>query len=242
MSEFGINHFWVQLDWVGRTLAVLLLGMSLVTWALLLGWVLEGLIGFMRRNRAPAAAVPTDIELAPPSGGHHEAALLGEVQAALRRRAEGASFADAGGLAAPLTRVLRQRLDAVSVAQEWGLTMLASIASIAPYVGLLGTVWGIYHALIRISATGQAGLDAVAGPVGEALIMTALGLAVAIPAVFGHNLRQRRNRLLLARLDDYAVNVLRQATLPSAQGTASASANAPAPAEVRVPIPLHGRG
>ena len=89
MSEFGINHFWVQLDWVGRTLAVLLLGMSLVTWALLLGWVLEGLIGFMRRNRAPAAAVPTDIELAPPSGGHHEAALLGEVQAALRRRAFG---------------------------------------------------------------------------------------------------------------------------------------------------------
>lgn len=240
MPELGIEHLWSQLDWVGRSLAVLLFGMSLVTWALLLGWFLEGLIASMRRNRAPASAVPTDIELLPPSGGHHESALLDEVQTALRRRAEGASFADAGGLAAHLTRVLRQRLDAVSVAQEWGLTMLASIASIAPYVGLLGTVWGIYHALIRISATGQAGLDAVAGPVGEALIMTALGLAVAIPAVFGHNLRQRRNRLLLARLDDYAVTLLRQATLPSAQG--AASANAPAPAEVRVPIPLHGRG
>jgi biopolymer transport protein ExbB len=78
-----------------------------------------------------------------------------------------------------------------------GLSVLATIGSTAPFVGLFGTVWGIYNALVTIGATGQASIDKVAGPVGEALIMTALGLAVAVPAVLGYNWLVRRNRLAL---------------------------------------------
>ncbi len=106
------------------------------------------------------------------------------------------------------------------MAREGGLTLLATTAATAPYLGLLGTVWGIYHALVRIGSSGEAGLAAVAGPVGEALIMTALGLAVAIPAVFAHNHIQRRNRLAQAALEDFATTLLRRATVqPSAERT-----------------------
>ena len=83
-------------------------------------------------------------------------------------------------------------------------TVLATVGATAPFVGLLGTVWGIYNALIRIGATGQADIGAVAGPVGEALIMTAIGLGVAIPAVLGYNFFVRLNRGVNAKLDTFA--------------------------------------
>jgi biopolymer transport protein ExbB len=84
------------------------------------------------------------------------------------------------------------------------MTLLATVGSAAPFVGLLGTVWGIYHALIRISASGNASMEAVAGPVCEALIMTAFGLFAAIPAVFAYNFFSRANRLTYARFDEFA--------------------------------------
>jgi biopolymer transport protein ExbB len=84
------------------------------------------------------------------------------------------------------------------------LAVLASIGSTAPFVGLFGTVWGIYHALVAIGATGNAGIDAVAGPIGETLIMTALGLAVAIPAVLGYNALVRGNKFIIARMNRFA--------------------------------------
>ena len=87
---------------------------------------------------------------------------------------------------------------------ESGLTFLATTAATAPFVGLFGTVWGIYHALIAIGMSGQAALEKIAGPVGEALIMTAAGLAVALPAVFAYNTFTRANRLILADLDAFA--------------------------------------
>ena len=90
---------------------------------------------------------------------------------------------------------------------ESGLTLLASVGSAAPFVGLFGTVWGIYNALIGISVSGQSTLDKVAGPVGEALIMTAFGLAVALPAVLAYNLFVRLNRVYLAEIDGFAHDV-----------------------------------
>jgi biopolymer transport protein ExbB len=87
---------------------------------------------------------------------------------------------------------------------ESGLTVLASVGASAPFVGLFGTVWGVYHALVNIGMSGQSTLDKVAGPVGEALIMTALGLAVAIPAVLAYNFFTRSNRVVLAELDGFA--------------------------------------
>jgi biopolymer transport protein ExbB len=94
-----------------------------------------------------------------------------------------------------------------TVRRESGLTALASVGSTAPFVGLFGTVWGVYHALVAIGVSGQGTLDRIAGPVGEALIMTALGLAVAIPAVLAYNGFVRANRVALARLDAFAQNL-----------------------------------
>jgi biopolymer transport protein ExbB len=103
-----------------------------------------------------------------------------------------------------ITRALRQRINEAAGRLEAGLTMLASIGSTAPFVGLFGTVWGIYHALLNIASSGQIAIDKVAGPVGEALIMTAFGLAVAIPAVLAYNAFTRVNRVVLSQLDGFA--------------------------------------
>src|SRR6185436_17162813 len=112
--------------------------------------------------------------------------------------------AAAGGSNELVTRVLRNGMDQEGANVEHGLTILASAGSAAPYIGLFGTVWSIYHALVSVGLSGQGTLDKVAGPVGEALIMTALGLAVAIPAVLAYNGFVRSNRLVLSKLDSYA--------------------------------------
>ena len=103
-----------------------------------------------------------------------------------------------------MVRSLRRAITRETLRLEAGLTFLASVGSAAPFVGLFGTVWGIYHALLAIGQSGQSTLDKVAGPVGEALIMTAFGLAVALPAVLTYNLFVRLNRVKLADLDGFA--------------------------------------
>ena len=103
-----------------------------------------------------------------------------------------------------LTRSMRRALDEETARLESGLTVLASVGSTAPFIGLFGTVWGVYHALLAIGASGSGSLDKVAGPVGEALIMTGVGLAVAIPAVVAYNWLTRSNRVWGARLDAFA--------------------------------------
>jgi len=107
-----------------------------------------------------------------------------------------------------LDRALRAASDREMERLETGLAFLASVGSTAPFVGLFGTVWGIFHALVRIGATGETSLDQVAGPVGEALIMTALGLAVAVPAVLGYNLLVRNNRVIIASFHAFAEDML----------------------------------
>lgn len=103
-----------------------------------------------------------------------------------------------------IARCMNQAMAQENARMESGLTVLASVGSVSPFVGLFGTVWGIYHALASISASGQATLDKVAGPVGEALIMTAIGLAVAIPAVLAYNALVRSNRTLMAQLEHFS--------------------------------------
>lgn len=106
-----------------------------------------------------------------------------------------------------LTRSIRYACDEERAKLETGMTLLASVASTAPFIGLFGTVLGIYHALIAIGISGQGTLDKVAGPVGEALIMTAFGLVVAIPAVLGYNSFNRLNKKTLYRLDGFAYSM-----------------------------------
>ena len=103
-----------------------------------------------------------------------------------------------------LTRTIKKVLDEETMRLENGLTVLATVGATAPFVGLFGTVWGVYHALVAIGLSGSGSLDKVAGPVGEALIMTGLGLAVAMPAVMGYNWLTRSNRVLTAKLDAFA--------------------------------------
>jgi biopolymer transport protein ExbB len=103
-----------------------------------------------------------------------------------------------------VTRCLRNCIDEFTARLQSGLAILASVGSTAPFIGLFGTVWGIYHALVAIGASGQSTIDKVAGPIGEALIMTALGLAVAIPAVLGYNALVRGNKTILGSLNSFA--------------------------------------
>jgi biopolymer transport protein ExbB len=124
--------------------------------------------------------------------------------AAHHQRSEGSRLVESLNRSEFVDRALRQAVTRESMRLESGLTVLASVGSVAPFVGLLGTVWGIYSALIKIGATGQASIDAVAGPVGEALIMTALGLFTAIPAVLAYNFFVRLNRVTYNQFDTFA--------------------------------------
>ena len=116
----------------------------------------------------------------------------------------GSTLAGAGEKSAQLTRVLRNALHAVLHKLQFGQVVLATVGSTAPFVGLLGTVWGIYHALIGIASAGQVSLDQISGPVGEALIMTAAGLTVAIPAVLAYNIFGRIVARIEAELEGFA--------------------------------------
>ena len=115
-----------------------------------------------------------------------------------------AKLEEAGTASEFVTRTIKKVLDEETTRLENGLTLLATVGATAPFVGLFGTVWGVYHALVAIGMSGAGTLDKVAGPVGEALIMTGLGLAVAIPAVVGYNWLTRANRVLAAKLDAFA--------------------------------------
>ena len=124
--------------------------------------------------------------------------------AAHHQRAEGSRLVESLNRSEFVDRALRQAVTRESMKLESGLTVLASIGATAPFVGLLGTVWGIYRALIKIGASGDASISAVAGPVGEALIMTAIGLFVAIPAVLAYNFFVRLNRVTNNQFDTFA--------------------------------------
>ena len=208
-NEFGLLHVWAQGDWVTRGVFGALLLMSLASWVVI---VLKAL-GLMR-TKGQAARVEgfwhsSDIAegLAKLGAGEanpfRELAIEGR-EAAAHHRATQAQLHDSLDVSDWISRALQGSIDATTSRLQAGLAVLASVGSTAPFVGLFGTVWGIYHALMKIGAAGQASIDQVAGPIGEALIMTALGLAVAIPAVLGYNALVRGNKHILAKLGRFA--------------------------------------
>ena len=144
------------------------------------------------------------MEEQPRSEPFSKIALDAAQAAAHHQRHEGSRLVESLNRSEFVDRALRQAVTRESMRLESGLTVLATVGSTAPFVGLLGTVWGIYGALIKIGATGQASIDAVAGPVGDALIMTALGLFTAIPAVLAYNFFVRLNRVTYNKFDTFA--------------------------------------
>jgi len=208
----GFAHFISNTDEVGKIVLLVLLLLSIASWYLI---VTRSLANWLVRRRADQFlnafwqldSVAAMDDMIQKDGINNSFADLAHQALAAVNNANGHGLqrlAAAGGMAEFLTRALRNGIEQEAAQSEHGLTVLASAGSAAPYVGLFGTVWAIYHALVQIGLSGQGTLDKVAGPVGEALIMTALGLAVAIPAVLAFNAFNRRNRLWLARLDGFA--------------------------------------
>ncbi len=211
-QSIGFASFLAQTDAVGKAILVILLLMSIATWYLIATKALTALLERRKSarfleafwNASSLASVEQHIESIHP--GEPFAHLAWHAISASRhhQRSGATKLVEAGPGAEFLTRAMRRVIDEDTARLESGLTVLASVGSTAPFVGLFGTVWGVYHALVAIGLSGQGTLDKVAGPVGEALIMTALGLAVAIPAVLAYNGFARANRLVLARLDAFA--------------------------------------
>lgn len=213
LTSSGIAHVWTQGDAVIRTVALVLLAMSLATWIIILWKALD-----QRTQRRQAKACEGFWHSADFAEGlkklgtrygnpFHALATEGREAARHVLHRDGQTSAqlhDQLDLSDWIERSLRNSLDDFTARAQSGLTVLASIASTAPFVGLFGTVWGIYHALLGISAAGTVGIDQVAGPIGEALIMTALGLLVAIPAVLGYNALVRGNKGIVHRLNRFA--------------------------------------
>jgi biopolymer transport protein ExbB len=207
-SQFGLINLWTQGDIVTRGTAILLLAMSLSSWMVIIIKVLD-----LRKYAAQAKASESFWHAADFADGLNKLgndptnpfrALATEGREATAHHHAQPQLHDSLDRSDWLTRSLRNSIDESTARLQSGLAVLASVGSTAPFVGLFGTVWGIYHALLAISAAGQATIDKVAGPIGEALIMTALGLAVAIPAVLGYNALVRGNKGILMKLNRFA--------------------------------------
>ena len=208
-SHFGLVNLWQQGDAITRSVVVLLLAMSLASW-MVIAIKAKGVLRIKRlASRSERFWHSTDLAQGLANLGpmrDNPFRLLAEEgrDATAHHSNTRAQLHDTLDISDWITRCLHNAVDDALARLQSGLAVLASVGSTAPFVGLFGTVWGIYHALMGISASGQASIDKVSGPIGEALIMTALGLAVAIPAVLGYNALVRGNRLIAAKLSRFA--------------------------------------
>ena len=202
----GLGSFWTQSDGIARSVAVLLLAMSVVAWVLILwkGWLLKRAAADIKRA-VPAFWDAGSLEdgRARLVGLDRELVLLPLLDAAAAKPAAG-TLETTGRLESQLTRRLRDALNRGLSHLQFGQVLLASIGSTAPFVGLFGTVWGIYHALLGIAAAGSITIDKVSGPIGESLVMTAAGIAVAVPAVLAYNVFGKSVAACEAELEGFA--------------------------------------
>jgi len=208
-NPYGLAHLWQQGDIITRSVAMLLLGMSVLSWTVI---VLKSL---------QLKQIHQQARIAGDAFWHSKTIEMGLEKLGAKQNNPFRQLVEDGMSASAhhshnhdelhgmlnlnewLTNCLRRSVEDITHTLQAKLPILASIGSTAPFVGLFGTVWGIYHALVTIAFTGQASIDQLAGPVGEALIMTAFGLAVAIPAVLGYNALSSANRRILARIRNF---------------------------------------
>ena len=210
-QTFDLSHYWAQGDAVSHTVAYILLAMSVLSWYFILSKAFS-----VWRSRQSTQALDqfwsaanvdeaiTRLQRHDPENIYTPMAIQGASVAQQRQDASTVTLDTQSSADELITRTLRREINRTTTRLERGLTLLASVGATAPFIGLFGTVWGIYHALVAISSSGAVQIGQIAGPVGEALIMTALGLAVAIPAVLAYNAFQRNNRATLAELDGFA--------------------------------------
>ncbi|MBV4395833.1 MotA/TolQ/ExbB proton channel family protein [Advenella alkanexedens] len=207
--------FLMQSDAVGKTLFGVLVFMSLLTWYLI---VVKGLLNwrasrhskaFLSRFWNASSLEQVDKDLHKFGATDPFSRLANQALHAREHHAKYGvtNLSEVGSNADFVTRTMRKVIDEETAHLENGLTILGSVGSTAPFVGLFGTVWGVYHALVNIGMSDGISINKIAGPVGEALIMTGLGLAVAIPAVLAYNAFVRRNRVVLASLDGFAYDL-----------------------------------
>ena len=225
-NPYGLGALWAQGDFVAKGTLVILVVMSLYSWYVIIMKLLD-------QRKLLAAAKSTEQKFW----------TSGSIKEAVERLPKGDAFrfiAEDGLRASQhhegrltdrielnewITMSLQRSVDGVNRSLQSGLSVLATVGSTAPFVGLFGTVWGIYHALVSIGVSGQASIDKVAGPVGEALIMTAIGLAVAVPAVMGYNWLLRRNKAVAEAVGNFTTDL--HAYLMSGARVAAAQAAAP---------------
>ena len=211
-EQTGLMHFWAQGDAVTHFVSIILIGLSIISWYVILSkalaqWRYRQSFSNTLSAFWSAPALPAALDALREADRTGMFALIAETgaQAALEHQKQSLRNIATGILAGDfIKQALRQGMLQSQAHLERGLTFLASIGATAPFIGLFGTVWGIYHALVGLAGSTQVVLEKVAGPVGEALIMTAGGLFVAIPAVLGYNACVRANRLVLAQLDAFA--------------------------------------
>jgi len=208
----GFLHFVAQSDIVGKSLFGILLTMSMISWYLIVvKFIMRVRLKhrsekFLREFWAASSLEQVENEIATHGANEPFAHLASHAIHARNHHVKygAVRLEEKGSTGAFVTRTIRKVIDEETAKLENGLTMLASIGSTAPFVGLFGTVWGVYHALVGIGLSDGVTINRIAGPVGEALIMTGLGLAVAIPAVLAYNGFVRSNRVYLAKLDAFA--------------------------------------
>jgi len=213
----GLSGFWGQSDFISRAVGLLMLAMSVSSWVIILwkGWLMRRVAGDIRRGVAGFwASANVGEGRARLVSLDRESMLLPLVDAALLQPAAG-TLETQPALASQLTRRLRDALHAGLAQLQFGQVVLASTGATAPFIGLFGTVWGIFHALGGMAEGNGLTIDKIAGPVGEALIFTAAGLAVAIPAVLAYNVFGKRVAACEAELEGFAHD-LREMQLDSA--------------------------
>jgi biopolymer transport protein ExbB len=204
-NPYGIEALWAQGDFVSKGTLVILAIMSMGSWYIGIVKLLEQtrLLKEGKEARTQFWQAPTIEEGARKLGEDSAFRYLAEEGIKSATHHEG-SMTDSIDLSTWIGMSMQRAYDEISDRLQGGLAFLATVGSTAPFVGLFGTVWGIYHALTAIGISGQASIDKVAGPVGEALIMTAIGLAVAVPAVLAYNWMVRRNKTALAQVRHFS--------------------------------------
>ena len=212
-NPYGIEALWTQSDYVGKGVFVILITMSLWSWLVMINkWLdqrmLRKVAAEAEKSFFSAGSMQEGIgKLKGKINPFRDIAQDGLQAVEHHRKNAGRDVASNVELNDWVSSHIEKRINMLQSSLQSGMVVLASVGATSPFVGLFGTVWGIYHALISISIAGQASLDKVAGPIGEALIMTAMGLAVAVPAVLGFNGLLRGNKSLMERANYFAHDV-----------------------------------